>query len=165
MEHKTWTTIDKASWGDGPWLAEPDKEQFADEATGLPCLIRRNPRHGSLCGYVGVSEGHPWAGTHFSDLDVVNVHDGLSYSGFCQEGPEAETICHVPAPAEPDRVWWLGFSCGGTWDVRPAADARDRERGQPLLHDPGDSYKDIAYVKAECARLAAQAAAAISVPV
>ena len=56
VEHKTWVTIDKSSWGDGPWLAEPDKEQFADEATGLPCLIRRSPTSGALCGYVGVPE-------------------------------------------------------------------------------------------------------------
>ena len=65
MEHKTWTTMDKASWGPGPWQDEPDKEQFADEVTGYACLIKRNPA-GALCGYVGVPEGHPWHGSGYS---------------------------------------------------------------------------------------------------
>ena len=34
MEHKTWATVDKSAWGDGPWQDEPDKEQWPDEATG-----------------------------------------------------------------------------------------------------------------------------------
>src|SRR5450759_2183131 len=58
MEHKTWTTVDKSTCGDGPWMAEVDKEQWAEETTGLPCLIKRND-WGALCGYVGVTEGHP----------------------------------------------------------------------------------------------------------
>jgi hypothetical protein len=156
MEHRTWITMDKTTWGPGPWSSEVDKEQFSDEATGLPCLIRRS-RHGSLCGYVGVSEGHPWF--ERGDVQAV-VHDEISYAAFCQEGDEAETICHVPGPGEPDRVWWLGFSCGGSWDVRPAMDARDREHGLEVIRDESESYKDIAYVKAMCAALAAQAAVA-----
>jgi hypothetical protein len=166
MEHKTWTTIDKASWGPGPWQDEPDKEQWADEATGLPCLIKRSWGGGSFCGYVGVSEGHPWFGVGLIYLeDAVEVHDGLSYADFCEEGPEGTTICHVPAPGELDRVWWLGFSCGGTWDVRPAMDARDRERGLPVICDEDDTYKTVAYVKAECASLARQAALVSAEPV
>ena len=66
MEHKTWTTMNKSTWGDGPWMAEPDKEQWPDETTGLPCLIKRN-QFGALCGYVGVAEGHPWFGQSDGD--------------------------------------------------------------------------------------------------
>ena len=166
MEHKTWHTMtaEKTEWGPGPWRDEPDKEQWPDPDTGLPCLIRRAPNHGALCGYVGVSEGHPWFGQGFLALEGhVDVHDGLSYSDFCREGPEAEMICHVPAPGEPDRVWWLGFSCAGAWDVRPAMDARDRARGWPVVRHPAETYKAVAYVKAECARLAQQAAEAVLV--
>jgi hypothetical protein len=92
-------------------------------------------------------------------MEVV-VHDEISYAAFCQEGDEAETICHVPGLGEPDRVWWLGFSCGGSWDVRPAMDARDREHGLEVIRDESESYKDIAYVKDQCALLALQAQAA-----
>jgi hypothetical protein len=165
MEHKTWTTMDKAGWGDGPWQSEPDKEQFADEATGLPCLVKRSPMSGSLCGYVGVSEGHPWFGKGYGDLeghdaDGPDVHGGLTFADFCQEGPEEATICHVPGPGEPDRVYWLGFDCAHAWDLSPARAARERESGMPDY--PGlmqETYKTVAFVKAQCASLAAQAVA------
>src|SRR5579884_1161092 len=113
MERMTWTTIDKSTWGPGPWQDEPDKEQWTDEATGYACLIKRNPV-GALCGYVGVPEGHPWHGSGYSPgysaenedelsaalklLDEVEVHGGLTYADSCQEGPEEATICHVPGP-------------------------------------------------------------------
>lgn len=51
--------LDKAEWGQGPWQDEPDKVQWRDGATGLPCLIVRGP-HGAFCGYVGVLDTHPW---------------------------------------------------------------------------------------------------------
>lgn len=47
---------DKSTWGEGPWQHEPDRLEF--EHAGLPCLIVRN-HFGALCGYVGVSPGHP----------------------------------------------------------------------------------------------------------
>lgn len=158
MEPMTWTTVDKSGWGDGPWQSEPDKEQFTDEATGLPCLIKRGPV-GALCGYVGVAEGHPWFGVMYQDLDAdVNVHGSLTFSDFCHEGPEDETICHVPGPGEPDRVWWLGFDCAHAWDLAPAMRAEMASLGIPGI-DADETYRPIGYVKAECATLAAQAAA------
>jgi len=161
MERKTWTAVDKSSWGPGSWQDEPDKEQYADEATGLPCLIKRGWLGGALCGYVGVSEGHPWFGKNYGEIDA-DVHGGLTYSGFCEEGDEADTICHVPAPGEPDRLFWLGFDCGHAWDVSPAMEAREAGRGWAPSRIPGSSYKTVAYVKAECASLARQAAAAVA---
>jgi len=157
MEHKTWTTIDKTSWGPGPWQDEPDKEQWADAATGLACLVKRN-HFGALCGYVGVPEGHPWHGKGYDDVPA-DVHGGLTYADLCQEGPEGQTICHVPAPGEPEPLWWLGFDCHHAWDAAPGMDARYRD----FTHDPGVTYKTVAYVKAECARLAEQAAAAVPI--
>jgi hypothetical protein len=41
----------------GDWMGEPDKAQWPDPSTGLPCLAVRN-RFGVWCGYVGVSPGH-----------------------------------------------------------------------------------------------------------
>lgn len=159
MEHKTWTTMDKASWGPGPWQDEPDKEQWEDEATGHACLIKRS-RLGALCGYVGVPQGHPWHGKHYGDVDA-DVHGSLTYSALCQEGPEGEAICHVPAQGEPEPLYWLGFDCAHAFDLAPAMDADRRERGWSYA-DCGETYKTVAYVKAECARLAEQAAAATS---
>lgn len=167
MEHKTWTTLDRATWGDGPWQDEPDKEQWPDEATGYACLIKRTPITGSLCGYVGVPQGHPWHSVGYGEIDDrVEVHGGLTYSDLCQEGPEGFTICHVPAPGEPEPLWWLGFDCAHAGDIMPAMEAQLREIGTPLPRPSSfadelgfrESYKTVAYVKAECAALAKQAA-------
>lgn len=149
----TWP-FDKSTWGDGPWITEPDKKQWADEATGYPCLIVRGPV-GALCGYVGVSEGHPW---FMHDAFTLNpppdVHGGLTYAGFCQPGPEEHAICHIPAPGESDRVWWVGFDTAHMGDVCPA----HLKYG---IHTPDmfgrDIYKTFAYVTDQCTILAMQA--------
>jgi hypothetical protein len=59
-------TTDKTEWGAGPWQDEPDKRQWTDAVTGLPCLIVRGPI-GALCGYVGVSSDHPLHGREYDD--------------------------------------------------------------------------------------------------
>ena len=41
METIDYRTVDKTTWGAGPWQDEPDKKQWRDE-TGFPCLIVRN---------------------------------------------------------------------------------------------------------------------------
>jgi hypothetical protein len=46
---------ERAEWGEGEWNNEPDKVQWQDEETGLPCLVVRSPMGGNWCGYVGVS--------------------------------------------------------------------------------------------------------------
>jgi hypothetical protein len=89
---------DKSDWGEGPWQDEPDKRQWQDEATGLPCLVVRN-RGGALCGYVGVPAGHPCFEVDYDDvygtynedytertsgpLPDLEVHGGLTFSDFC----------------------------------------------------------------------------------
>lgn len=64
METREYRTLDKAKWGTGPWQDEPDKRQWQDEVTKLPCLLVRGP-HGALCGYVGVPKGHPLHGIDY----------------------------------------------------------------------------------------------------
>ena len=59
METIEYKTVDKSNWERGEWDNEPDKKQWLDEATGLPCLIVRAPVTGSLCGYVGIAPEHP----------------------------------------------------------------------------------------------------------
>lgn len=154
MKTKEWYTIpDKVDWGEGPWLSEPDKRQWEDPETGLPCMIKRHPRFGNLCGYVGVPEGHPWYRKDWDAVDV-SVHGGLTYAAHCEEGPEEIAICHVPEPGEPDNVWWLGFDCAHAWDLMPGLEASYKGVGIPSPH--GGTYRHLGYVEAECARLAKQ---------
>lgn len=159
MERKEWNLVDKASWGPGPWQAEPDKVQWTDEATGIACLVVRN-EVGALCGYVGVPDGHPWHGRHFMDVDPgPDVHRELSYSLECQGDPNGVTVCHVAADDEPETLWWLGFHCSSGHDLSPAI---------LTLNSPAVSrlreyltYVPIAYVRAQCAVLAHSALLAL----
>ncbi|MCY4318339.1 MAG: hypothetical protein OXE76_03945 [Alphaproteobacteria bacterium] len=151
MERREYHTLDKSTWGEGPWMNEPDKIQWTDEATGLPCLILRADHPGTLCGYVGVAEGHPYFRVDDDSdvlIDGIDVHGGLTFSGFCQaSNDEAKGVCHAPGSGEPDRVWWLGFDCAHYLDKGPT--------GLFLGHCEGE-YRDIPYVKAEVEKLAAQ---------
>ena len=153
METIEYRTKDKSSWGEGPWQSEPDKKQWLDEETGLPCLIVRN--HGAWCGYVGVSEGHPLFGKGDEDADI-EVHGGITFTGACQDHrDETEGICHRPSPGEPDHVWWLGFDCDHAWDLDPSRAVRERQRygWEPAKEEV---YRDQAYVESECRKLAKQ---------
>lgn len=107
METKEYRTMDKSAWGRGEWQQEPDKMQFADEATGLPCLIVRTSL-GHLCGYVGVTDAHPWHGKGYDDAigacnencdegyhsghridSCISVHGGLTFADKCRTHDEA----------------------------------------------------------------------------
>jgi hypothetical protein len=166
METKSWTTTDKTDWGDGPWQDEPDKMQWTDEATGLPCLAVRS-RSGAWCGYVGVDTGHPWFQADPFKISLPDgVHGALNFASFCQdEADEGHGVCHIPGPGEPDRVWWLGFDCQHAWDKKPANDALMR-RVAPHLEEMrqelsvgilAETYRDLDYVRDQCRRLARQA--------
>ncbi len=171
MAERSYTTIDKAAWGDGMWTSEPDKVQWVDEATDLDCLIVRN-RMGALCGYVGVPPAHPWHGKHYGEKVVatgdewdgridglVDVHGGLTYANACQEdAPEAEGICHVPLPGREPNMWWFGFDCGHSCDIAPAYESRDRERGMGPIRMGYESYRTVEYVRGQCRKLAQQLA-------
>lgn len=137
--------IDRKGFPPGQWDSEPDKIQFPDEATRLPCLIVRN-RLGGLCGYVGVSEGHPLFGKEDPGVDV---HGGVTFTGFCSK--DEHGICHKVESGENDLVWWIGFDCVHLGDWAPA-EARFGSNS-PAHHE---TYRDVAYVRIECAKLATQ---------
>jgi hypothetical protein len=143
---------------EGPWNDEPDKVQWPDTRTGLPCMIRRGPL-GQWCGYVGVDESHPWFGKRSTEiLDRVAVHDGVSYADAC-DGDEEQGICHVAGPGEPEPLWWFGFACMTLWDLLPYMAERMADFPQaPGM--PEMTYKDVAFVTAETEHLAQQVAAA-----
>lgn len=155
METKSWITIDKSEWGEGPWQDEPDKMQWTDEETGLACLVKRNAL-GALCGYVGIPEGHPWYRMDYGDIPA-HAHGGLTYAGHCQEGDdEAQTICHIPGPGEPDNVWWAGFDCSHAYDLCPKTEALLRETRFRRDGGTEDIYRHLAYVQGQRQQLAAQ---------
>jgi hypothetical protein len=138
--------------GPGPWDDEPDKVQWIDGATGLDCLAVRGPM-GAWCGYVGVPPGHRWHGAGYWDLDV-RVHGELTFASSCDESAaEGHGVCHVPFPGRPADVWWLGFDCGHAGDRIPTMPDHS------VLGWP-DVYRDLGYVRGECADLARQVAAA-----
>lgn len=152
METKTYTTVDRAGWPPGPWDGEPDKVQWTDSATGLPCLAVRVL---NWCGYVGVPESHAMYGKSYSDLEV-EVHGGLTFSDACQpDADETQDICHTPSPGEPHHVWWFGFDCAHAGDFSPR-DVINARRGYPLTIRSDQQYRTLAYVQQQCVALAAQ---------
>jgi hypothetical protein len=62
---------------------------------------------------------------------------------------QATSICHLPAPGEPDNVWWFGFDCAHSGDHSPAYDRGPRYRG---------IYRTLEYVRGQCRSLAKQLA-------
>jgi hypothetical protein len=167
MENLEWRVIDKKTWGPGPWQDEPDKEQWVDKETGFPCLLVRNDA-GSLCGYVGVAEGHPWHSRRFEEINPVpGVHREMSYSNLCQPAPEGEGVCHEAAPNEPDELWWVGFHCANLWDLQPGYRATLETVLPTILHGrlfKGQTYRTAEYVKEQCTLLALAARDAAALP-
>lgn len=140
--------IDKTSWPKGQWNDEPDKVQWQDQETRLPCLAKRNPM-GAWCGYVGIAKDHPLFEQNYGNCDDLNVHGGLTFSDFCVQDDKEHGICHVPDEGEPDHVWWFGFDCGHSFDLMPILLKR-----REAFAD--ETYKTLDYVRTECARLAHQ---------
>lgn len=149
MEAKEWKTHDRTGWvSDVLWDNEPDKAQWQDEETGLPCLAVRHSTGGHWCGYVGVAEGHPYYQRAYDYEMAVSVHGGLTFSSMCQPGEdESLGVCHTPSPGEPEHIWWLGFDCAHSGDFQPRCRYYD---------DHHEVYRTLAYVKKECTLLAAQ---------
>lgn len=152
--------VDKTAWGEGEWLTEPDKVQWQDKETGLPCIAKRNEHFGFWCGYVGVTRGHHAYGKHYDEVNVV-AHGGLTFADRCQphedtEQGEAHAICHVVQDGENDDVWWLGFDCGHYMDDMPGTRATLNALGGEVIRSDFGVYRTISYVEAEIKHLAAQ---------
>jgi hypothetical protein len=166
MKSKEWYDLnDRSGYVPGVWDDEPDKKQWLDSETGLPCLIVRNWA-GVLCGYVGVSKTHRFYEKGYNQcyLDspcdedkwcdhsvdsLIDVHGGLTFSDACSGDPDERSICHLVEPGDDDKVWWLGFDCGHSSDFAPGFRKRIG-----FMHS--GMYRDIAYVEEECRKLAEQ---------
>jgi hypothetical protein len=157
MQTKEYRTLDKSGWGEGPWLQEPDKVQFPDPDTGLPCVITRHSFFGNLCGYVGVPEGHPFHGKQYGEVGHLHAHGSVNYSDLCQPNDsESEGVCHVPDSGDPDHVWWFGFDCAHGYDLKPAYAMRNGTVLGYGIHSFEGTYRTLEYVKQQCANLARQ---------
>ena len=152
MEYREWTFVDRSDWKQSRVAyGEPDKIQWRDEETSLPCLVHRGPS-GAWCGYVGVDNSHPMYEKNYNDVPIDDLHGGLTFSDFCQQSDEnGKGICHITDNHE--KVWWFGFDCAHIGDVCPKWDGE--------LQNFGDysSYKNLSYVKDEVKSLAKQLAA------
>lgn len=156
METKAYVgSVDRTGWPAGPWDDEPDKVQWPDPDTGLPCLAVRN-EGGHWCGYVGLPPGHPLHGKGYDDVDA-DVHGGLTFADECADAMrEDRYVCHVPGPGEPDHVWWLGFDCAHSGDYSPWK--AKRAETEPIFAACYETYRTIDYVRRQCASLAKQLA-------
>jgi len=144
-----YTTMDRSDWGEGAWQDEPDKKQWQDKDTKLPCIAVRN-RTGNWCGYVGITEEHPCYKQGYNDVLEVEVHGGLTFSDSCRkDGPQESSICHIPEGEETDKIWWLGFDCSHYNDISPKLLAFEKE-----FMLPEAEYRTLIYIEAECKKLA-----------
>lgn len=153
-------SIDKSTWGPGPWQSEPDRVEF--EHAGFPCLIVRHESAGHLCGYVAVPPGHLWHGFDFSGWSdgkrpepEPEAHGGITYANACHG-----RVCHVPKPGEPDDVWWLGFDAAHAGDLSPGDGWSTRHIGTATGWVGVNDYRTVEYMRRQCEQLAEQAKAA-----
>jgi hypothetical protein len=147
---------EKADLPQGPWQYEPDKIQWVDQATGLPCLIVRN-HLGALCGYAGVTPGHPFYRKRHDEDDVeLQCRREINYSAACDHARHPwQGICHIPEPGATDDVWWFGFDCMRCFDLVPAFISRspvDRFFEQRMRL----GYRDVTWVARAVTEFAAQ---------
>jgi len=100
---------------------------YADwEQDGYRCLIMRGPC--SICGYIGMKEGHPAFGKDYNDIDV-RCHGGLTFAHDDKTGGDRW----------PSGWWWFGWDYAHYGDV-PFYDLRD---GRVYYDDQEWSPKDV----------------------
>lgn len=149
--------FDKTDWERGPWIEEPDRVEWRDPASGLPCMLHRTPTSGHWCGYVGVAPEHPWHGIEMDmsyEDDHPEAHGGITYSRAC-----GGHICHVPLEGESHETWWIGFDAAHAYDCIGFAYA-SAVRGMVSSLRSG-TYRDQAYMMSETTSLAEQAMEAL----
>jgi hypothetical protein len=105
--------------------------------SGLECMTKLSPV-GIPCGYVAVPESHPDYGKHYDDLEDIEVHGGLTFSGYW------ENLC--------DGLWYFGFDCGHADDIDNPPDIVP-EYPHRLRYN-----KSMGYVERQTRRLAEQLA-------
>ena len=127
--------MDRSSWPPGPWDHEPDSVSWIS-AVGLPCEMRRGGL-GIWCGYVGTRPDHPvWK---LDAESVLETHHGVTLVALSEEFPNERAM--------PPGFKWVGFDCGHAYDVSP---------GLLIMVAISRTYREVAYVQAQCEQLALQ---------
>lgn len=149
---------------------EPDHLDWIDEATGLACRIHRCQDRW-LCGYVQVPQDHPLYEVDYSaplPAELHKAHEALRKAPVGKRGiltlvtynadsPTVDIVFDVhgsltfagPHSGDPPGTFWYGFDCGHAGDGDPPWYEGSFPRYDGV-------YRDIDYVKAECASLAKQ---------
>lgn len=107
----------------------------------LVCVIRRMEHSGVLNGYVGVNKEHPLFGIGYDDVDNINVHGGITFSGYGLLKNEDKSI------------WWFGFDTAHYNDVCPFYTFTTVSLGEL---DKYSTYKDFDFVENQVLDLARQ---------
>lgn len=142
---------------EGRWRVEPDKVAWTDQATGFPCIIRRE-EGGHLGAYVGLPRAHPLYGYEADAIPagLLSVPGGLDYAAPCDEhGPESRSICHVRGGGRHDDLWWVGVVCNRIGDLIPDDQAHAREAQRLGIRQV---YRDAKELFGVCTDLAAELA-------
>jgi len=84
------------------------------------CLILRGPV--ILCAYIGVSIGSPFAGKHYSEIDL-DCHGGLTFSG------------KGDGKYRPKGWWWYGWDYGHLGDSVFYDSVFEQDNQQWLVED------------------------------
>ena len=153
MQTIAYNLIDRAAgkWPSGPWDGEPDKVTWLDAATGLPCLALRDPQFGHWCGYTALTRDHPMYGKDWDAFGGVKAHGSVTFASPCSpEGPRAQQVSELTAGGS-SPVWWVGFHCSGVLDMYPSLMG-----WRPGYPDWETTYRTLAYVKEQCAKMAIQ---------
>lgn len=156
-----YAVMDKAGWGDGPWMGEPDWIAWIDEETAYPCMIVRGPL-GTLNGYVRVPDDHPCHGLALDVIDDdVDTHGGVTFAEGFQPGSQNPDYARMPGVFQGEKGWWIGFDTGHWNDVAPVHWQLPALVSVLSLGDIPDgsstgTYRTVAFVRAKCANLARQ---------
>lgn len=161
---------DKSKWHAGPWHEEPDEASWIDAATGYACEARRN-HSGAWCGYVRIPQDHPLYGVEYNHDLPMRLHGAMEAAKEGDVGKRGpmEVFCMALNPDStrvsylfdvhgsltysgadwPAAGFWYGFDCSHCDDLSPAYQT-------PEEYGYDKRYRDLPYVKAECASLARQ---------
>lgn len=125
-----------------PWEYEPDLYEWAHR--GIECVARRNMTHGAWCGYVDVPTGMYEKLVILTNAygkpedEMLDVHGGVTY-------------CALVVGRNVHRI---GFDCAHGGDLMPKVSASLRgysiTLGDSETINIYDTYRDLAFVIAEC---------------
>ncbi|MEY4520810.1 MAG: hypothetical protein RLZZ499_3410 [Cyanobacteriota bacterium] len=119
LAFKSSNYLDKETWGPGEWQTEPDLATWIDPGTGYRAIVQRHEVFGTLNGYVGVDQNHPWYQVMFDSplrsggrIDtLIAVYGDLTFSGY--------RSCDL-LEASPEELWYFGFDTAHCFDLCPS---------------------------------------------